>query len=70
MKKIRNIILLAVLLASIFACDNYDETPTDDAQVLISTSYILPEPVELSDEEREILSATEDEYNEAMSKTK
>lgn len=46
----------------ISSCEKYDEVPPE--QVQKGSSYKLPDPTPLTQEDRDVISAMEKEYNE------
>lgn len=61
MKKIATV--FAVTLLSIVSCRNYDELPPLNEGY--ATEFILPDPVPLTQEDRDYIQALEDEYEQA-----
>lgn len=62
----KHFIIMSALLASIGAmissCEKYDEVPPE--QVQEGSSYKLPDPTPLTQEDRDVISAMQKEYNE------
>lgn len=63
MKQYILIFAVASSIGSVIAsCEKYDEVPPE--QVQKGSSYKLPDPTPLTQEERDVISAMEKEYNE------
>lgn len=63
MKKILlTIVFVALTGFAVLSCDKYEEVPP--RQTFAAKSYKLPDPEPLTQEDRDLISAQEKEYNE------
>ena len=61
------IILFTVLvLATMSACDSHEEQPDLSNQLSSRREYVIPPGVQMTEEERAIISARNKEYKEAL----
>ena len=62
----KRIVLIAIAILGLCACRRASElTPIHDGY---ATTFILPDPVDLTVEDRDLIKAQQAEYNEAISK--
>ncbi len=63
MKRCLLILVIGTLTAPLFtSCEKYDEVPP--TQITKGKEYKLPDPTTLTQEDRAVISAQEQEYNE------